>query len=218
MNSGADAIIYEINSGGGAVVASKDVKREIESVGVPTVCRLRDVAASGGYLISLGCNRTVADSASITGSIGVRSSFLEFSGLLNRLGVEYVNITSGKLKGVGSPYRNITPEERRLLKQKSEMIHREFINLVEKERNLSQSEVEKISTGEIFLGSEAKKLELVDKLGGRQQAVEEAENLTGHDLKVKQVDEGPDFSFLDLMGIESFLSSGANPPLRAEIG
>ena len=61
VNQGADAIIYEINSGGGAVVASKEVYRDIEDVDVPTVCRMRDVAASGAYLAALGCDEIVAD-------------------------------------------------------------------------------------------------------------------------------------------------------------
>ncbi|PSH01382.1 MAG: hypothetical protein BRC27_02330, partial [Nanohaloarchaea archaeon SW_10_44_10] len=98
QDRGASVIIYEWNSGGGAVVASKEIRREIESLDMPTICRFRDVAASGAYLASLGCDRIVADSASITGSIGVKSSYIEFSGLMNELGVEYVNITSGSLK------------------------------------------------------------------------------------------------------------------------
>jgi protease-4 len=205
--SGASVIIYEWNSGGGAVVASKEIRREIESQEMTTVCRFRDVAASGAYLASLGCDRIVADSASITGSIGVKSSYLEFSELMDELGVEYVNITSGSLKDVGSPYRNTTKEDRKVLQEKTDIIHEEFVEDVRTERNLTQSQVEEVRTGEIFLGTQAKQLGLVDKLGGRQTAVSEAENMTGTELKTETVEIEPEFSLLSLLNAKSSLAS-----------
>lgn len=206
-NSGASVVIYEWNSGGGAVVASKEIRREIESVDMTTICRFRDVAASGAYLASLGCDRIVADSASITGSIGVKSSYMEFSGLMEELGVEYVNITSGSLKDAGSPYKNITEREREVLQEKTDIIHREFVTDVEEERNLTQSEVEEIRTGEIFLGTEAKELNLVDSIGGREKAVEQAENITDTELRTETIKIEPDFSLLSLLNANSNLAS-----------
>ncbi|MFT4892751.1 MAG: protease-4 [Candidatus Nanohaloarchaea archaeon] len=206
-NSGASVVIYEWNSGGGAVVASKEIRREIESLEMTTICRFRDVAASGAYLASLGCDRIVADSASITGSIGVKSSYMEFSELMEELGVEYVNITSGSLKDVGSPYRNTTKEDRKVLQEKTDIIHEEFVEDVRTERNLTQSQVEEVRTGEIFLGTQAKQLGLVDKLGGRQTAVSEAENMTGTELKTETVEIEPEFSLLSLLNAKSSLAS-----------
>lgn len=217
INQGATAIIYEINSGGGAVVASKEVKREIESVEVPTVCRFRDVAASGAYLASLGCDRIVADTASMTGSIGVKSSYLEYSGLMKKLGVDYVNITSGELKGVGSPYRNITDRERELLQQKADIVHEDFVQDVKESRNLSESEVDTVKTGEIFLGAEARELGLIDTLGGRATAVETAENLTDTELETFEVETREGFDFLSLMNIESWLTGSKRSPLEASL-
>jgi protease-4 len=207
QNKGASVVIYEWNSGGGAVVASKEVRREIESLEMTTVCRFRDVAASGAYLASLGCDRIVADSASITGSIGVKSSYLEFSELMDELGVEYVNITSGSLKDAGSPYKNITAQERQILQEKTDIIHEEFVSDVESERNLTQSQVEEVRTGEIFLGTQAKELGLVDTLGGRQTAVREAENITGTDLRTETINIEPEFSLLSLLNANSNLAS-----------
>jgi protease-4 len=207
QNKGASVVIYEWNSGGGAVVASKEVRREIESLEMTTVCRFRDVAASGAYLASLGCDRIVADSASITGSIGVKSSYLEFSELMDELGVEYVNITSGSLKDAGSPYKNITAQERQILQEKTDIIHEEFVSDVENERNLTQSQVEEVRTGEIFLGTQAKELGLVDTLGGRQTAVREAENITGTDLRTETINIEPEFSLLSLLNANSNLAS-----------
>ena len=197
-NQNVDAIIYEINSGGGAVVASKDLRRNIEAVDVPTVCRFRDTGASGAYLAALGCDQIVADSATITGSIGVTSSYIEFSDLMDEIGISYVNVTAGDRKEVGSPYKEPTEEEKQVLAEKSRMIGDEFLNDVSEERNLTQAQREEISTGEIFLGSEAKELGLVDSLGGRSQAISEAENLTGLDLEPVRVSRTPEFSLLSL--------------------
>ena len=215
---GASAIIYEWNSGGGAVVASKEIMREIESVNVPTVCRFRDIAASGAYLGSLGCDKIVADSASLTGSIGVRSSYLEFSGTLDKLGIEYVNITSGEYKEVGSQYQNASEEDINRLQETTDKVHQEFINLVRENRNMTQPGVEKVSTGEIFLGSEAKQNGLVDILGGRSVAVREAENLTGQRLSTFKVQTTPGFSFLNLLTGDSWIKQFVSNdlPIKAE--
>lgn len=204
---GAEVMIYELNSGGGAVVASKEVKREIESVEMPTICRFRDVSASGAYLAALGCDHIVADSASITGSIGVKSSYLEFSGLMEELGVEYVNITSGSLKDAGSPYKNITDEERQVLQEKTDKVHEEFIAQVRSERNLTEDQVETVRTGEIFLGARAQELGLVDTIGGRPTAVNIAENITEAEIKTETVELERDFSLLSLLNMKSNLAS-----------
>ena len=206
LNRGADAVIYEINSGGGAVVASKDVKREIEDVDVPTVCRIRDVGASGAYLFSLGCDSIVADSASMTGSIGVTSSYLEYTGLMEKLGVDYVNITAGEYKSLGSPFQNLSEEEKEILESKANKIGEEFAQSVKNERNLSNTD---FATGEVFLGETAREKGLVDRLGGRQAAVNEAETLTGKELETFDVDGTTQFSLLNLFAPGLNLNSGS---------
>lgn len=224
-NGNYDAVIYEINSGGGAVVASKEIKRSIENMDIPTVCRFRDIAASGAYLISTGCDKIVADSASITGSIGVTSSYLEFSGAMERFGVEYVNISAGKYKEVGSRYSNASEQEKEILRDMANDIQDEFIGMVDRQRNLSESEISEIETAKVFLGDEAKNLTLVDRLGGRATAVDTAEDLAGQDLKLKEIQTQQDFSLLSLFlsdtGIGQFFAdlgfgTGVDLPLVAE--
>jgi protease-4 len=219
-NGEYDAVIYEINSGGGAVVASKDVKRSIKNMDIPTVCRFRDISASGAYLIAMGCDRIVADSATITGSVGVTSSYLEFSGTLDRLGIQYVNITAGEYKEVGSQYMNASEREKQVLKDMALDIQDEFIGIVQKNRNLTEEEVQEIETASIFLGEEARNLSMVDSLGGRAQAVDTAEQLTGKDLQLKEIQKGRDLGLLSLFlsetGIANFfteLGFGANTGL-----
>ncbi|MDY6766503.1 MAG: signal peptide peptidase SppA [Candidatus Nanohaloarchaea archaeon] len=177
-SSGADAILYEINSGGGAVVASKEAARVIGDAGVPTVCRLKEVAASGAYWVASACDTVVADALTLTGSIGVSSTYLEVSGLLNKLGVEYVNLTSARFKDMGSRYKNLTAEEREQFDDILEETHDAFVASIAENRNITVERVEAAATGELLLGQEAKELGLVDRLGGRQEAVAAAKNLT----------------------------------------
>ncbi len=215
-NRGASAIIYEINSGGGAVVASKEVMRAIDSVEKPTVCRIRDVGASGAYLASLGCDRIVADSASLTGSVGVRASYLEFSGLLQKLGIEYVNITAGRYKDLGSQYQNISQEEREILQEKIGRVHEEFVSTVEENRDLSRAEVEQVSTGEAFLGERAMELGLVDEIGGRNASLELAENMTGKKLDTTNIQARPSFNLFSLLTADiGFPGIATSAPLKS---
>ncbi|MFB6180660.1 MAG: signal peptide peptidase SppA [Candidatus Nanohalobium sp.] len=221
-----DAVIYEINSGGGAVVASKEIKRSIEKVSVPTVCRFRDVSASGAYLISTGCDKIVADSATMTGSIGVTSSYLSFSEAIENYGIDYINISAGKYKEMGSRFSNMSEKEKKIMENMAENIQEEFISIVDKSRNLTSKEEKKIETARIFLGDEAKNLSLVDKLGGRSTAIEVAEELSGKDeLKVEKVETVQEFNlmsmFLSETGIKAFLdifsAQGVEVPLKAEL-
>jgi len=190
--------------------------REIDSMEIPTVCRFRDVAASGAYLFSLGCDHVVADSASLTGSIGVRSSYLEFSEAMEEYGVNYVNITSGEYKDVGSQYKNATEEDREILQEKADRIHQQFLEKVQSERNLTQQEYDEVSTGVIFLGSEAENVSLVDELGGRKTAFDAAENMTGKELSFSKIETQDSFnfaSFLASVNIQGLLDSEV--PLEA---
>lgn len=221
-NQGAEAIVYEINSGGGAVVASKDILRSVEDVEVPTVCRFRDVGASGAYLLALGCDQIVADSATFTGSVGVTGSYFQFTDLLDEAGIEYINITAGEYKEAGSPFQEITEEERELLLEQVDNVHQEFYSEVDENRNITDEQLEEVRTGKVFLGSKAKELGLVDKLGGRETAFKTAENLTDKELKFRKVQDTPEFNLFSLLSAE--LPSGvlnfmdpAQTPFKAEI-
>ncbi|WP_414837500.1 signal peptide peptidase SppA [Candidatus Nanosalina sp. VS9-1] len=222
-NQGYRAVIYEINSGGGTVVASKEIMREIESMDIPTVCRFRDVAASGAYLFSLGCDEIVADKASMTGSIGVRSSYLEFSEALEKYGVEYVNITAGEFKGVGSPYMNSTEEDREILSEQASEVHQQFLNLVKEERNLTQEQINEVGEGQVILGKDAKTKGLVDHLGGRSTAETVAENITEQELSFESVQTTQSFNLFSLLSMDAVNSiisaiSGPESPLTARLG
>lgn len=221
-DQGAEAIVYEINSGGGAVVASKDVQRSVENVDVPTVCRLRDVGASGAYLLSLGCDEIVADSATFTGSVGVTGSYFQFTDLMDEVGVDYINITAGDNKEVGSPFQEITDEEREILLEQVDQVHEEFYTTVDDNRNLTEEQLEEVKTGKIFLGEEAQELGLVDELGGRETAFNRAENITDKELRFRKVRTTPQFDIFSLLTMAvpqnlMDLMSSSDTPFRAEI-
>lgn len=179
-NSNIKAVILEINSPGGTVLASKEISDAVKKLNKPKVALIRDVGASGAYWIASSSDKIVADPLSITGSVGVISSYLEFGDLLNKYGVNYERLVVGKYKDIGSPYRNLTDEERNLLQNKINKIDEYFLNEVRKNRNLKDTK--KIETGEFFLGSEAKELGLIDYLGNKDTAIEVAKELS----KVKE--------------------------------
>lgn len=178
-NPSIKGIILEINSPGGTVVASREVANAVKNIDKPTVAWIRELGASGAYWIASAADVIVADELSITGSIGVTSSYLEFSGLFEKYGIGYEELKAGENKEVGSPFRKLTDKERNLLQEKLDKIHEIFIQEVAENRNLDQNDVKELSTGIFYLGIEAKELGLVDVLGGKDLVEEQIKELTG---------------------------------------
>lgn len=215
--NGADVLLYEINSGGGAVVASRQTAQVVRDAPVPTVCRMKEVAASGGYWVASACDVVVADPLTLTGSIGVTSTYLEFSGLLERFGVEYVNLTSGEYKDMGSQYKNLTPEEREKFQDLLDTSHEFFVSAVAENRNMTDEEVERVANGEIILGTRAASAGLVDRVGGREVAVEAAKELSGKEtLRSRTYSPPRRFDLLSLLF--SKIGEGIAEGLRGETG
>ncbi len=177
-------IVLEINSPGGSAVASDEIAAAVKKVKKPVVAHIRELGASGGYWIASASDYIIANRMSITGSIGVISSYLEFSGLMEEYGIGYQQLTSGKYKDAGTPFRKLTSEEENLLQKKLDRIHDFFIEEVANNRKLSEKEVRDVATGEFYLGVEAKALGLVDELGGK----EELESYLKKEQGLKEID------------------------------
>ncbi|MCG2717332.1 MAG: signal peptide peptidase SppA [Nanoarchaeota archaeon] len=180
-------VILEINSPGGTVVASKEIADAVKVLKSkkPVVAWIREVGASGGYWIASASNKIVADSMSITGSIGVTSSYLEYTGLMDEYGIGYEQLIAGKYKDVGSPFRELKVEERNILQGKLAMIQAHFVNAVAENRGLDKDYVMGISTGMFYLGQEAYNYGLVDYLGGKDLAINVTKELAGiEDAKI----------------------------------
>ncbi|MBI2667207.1 signal peptide peptidase SppA [Candidatus Woesearchaeota archaeon] len=210
QDSSVKGIILEINSPGGTVVASEEIANEVKKSKKPVVSLIREVGASGAYWIASSSNKIVADPLSITGSIGVVSSYLEFSGLMEMYGVNYERLVAGEYKDAGSPFRELTKNERVLLQNKLDIIHEAFIEEVAKNRNLDKNNVKKIANGFFYLGKEAKELGLVDELGDKELAVNITKQLANiEDAKLVTYEEKIRFTeLLSRLSANSFYFVG----------
>lgn len=172
------ALVVRINSPGGAVVPSQEIFAEIRKLRAetkkPIVASLDSVAASGGYYIASACETIVSNPGTITGSIGVIMQWFNLEDLVRWAKLEPQTITAGSMKDAGSPFRDITPEERAYIQRITDQLHRQFIRAVAEGRKgkLTQGEVERLADGRVFTGEEAMQLKLVDQLGTLQDAIE----------------------------------------------
>ena len=173
------AIIVEINSPGGSVLPSRAIATQIKASKKPVVALIEDMGASGGYWAASAADKIVADPLSMTGSIGVIASYLQYAGLMDKYGVTYERLVSGKYKDAGSQYKDMTADERTYLQGKINFIQDIFISEVSANRNMPKESVNKLATGEIFFGTEAQTAGLVDILGNKETAQKEAETLAG---------------------------------------
>lgn len=169
LNPGIKAIVLEINSPGGAAVASQEIANTVKAVNKTTVAWIRDSGTSGAYWIASAADTVVASSMSIVGSIGVTASYLQFSGLLKDYNVTYEQLIGGKLKEVGSPFKPLTFEERKMLQEQIDQLHTLFIKSIAENRKLPEEKVREAATGAFFLGQKAKELGLIDVIGGRNE-------------------------------------------------
>lgn len=192
-------VLIELNSPGGSVVASREISMAVRDMEKPTICWMGDVAASGAYWIASACDTIVADPLTLTGSVGVTASYLQFAGTLEKYGVTYERFVSGEQKDSGSPFRNTTEEERDSMDRLVSEIFRYFLEDVVKNRNLDDEAVEKIKDGGLFLGKDAKEIGLVDELGTWHDAKDIAKSRTGTAYPEYVEIQKKGFSILDLM-------------------
>jgi len=178
-DSDIQAIVLEINSPGGGAVASYEIANEIKQSKKPTVAWIREVGASGGYWIASSTDHIITNPMSVTGSIGVIGSYLEFEGLLDDYNVTYRRLVAGKYKDLGSPFKEMLPEEEVLYQKKLDLIYDYFVKDVAKNRNLSENKTIELATGIFYLGVEAKELGLVDELGGENEVKDYLEQKIG---------------------------------------
>ncbi|MCB9092273.1 MAG: signal peptide peptidase SppA [Halobacteriovoraceae bacterium] len=164
-----EAIIMRINSPGGAVGPTQEIYQEITRIDAkkPIYASFGSIAASGGYYIGAACRKIFANAGTLTGSIGVIMQFMDMSDLYQWAKLKPETFKAGKYKDIGSPFRPLTGEERNLMNNMLEVVHRQFIS------DIAQTRKEKIvgdiiehAQGQIFSGEEAYKIGLVDELGG----------------------------------------------------
>jgi protease IV len=216
-----EAVLIRIDSPGGAVGPSQEIYRAVKRTAreKKVVASLGSVAASGGYYIAAAADGIMASRGTITGSIGVIMGFTRFERLMEKIGVVPVVIKSGAYKDMGSPVREMRPDERRILESLTRKIHNQFIEDVALGRRMEKARVASLADGRIFTGEESIPLGLVDRLGNFEDALEWAGKLAGIEGDVAPVyAKEKRFSLLDLLTgstVEELSGRLLNPNLRA---
>lgn len=223
------AVVLRIDSPGGSAAASQELYSQIlrlKSSGKRVVASLGDTAASGGYYIAAACDRIVADPATITGSIGVIAQVPNLQELYRKIGISQQTFKSGEHKDMLSPNRPLTPEESEIMQGIIEDTYEQFLRAVATGRHLPLERVRALADGRIYTGLQAKRLGLVDALGGERDAVMLAAKLAG--IKGEpEVVEYRQIGLLDLLkqlglgggfateGLESLFIEELFPPYTA---
>jgi len=169
-DSSIKGIVLDIASGGGGTESSESIMLAVQRTSKPLVAVIKDVGASGAYLIATAADRIYASKMSDVGSIGVTMDFLDTSEKDKKDGVIFYNFSSGKYKGVLKEHNKITQEQRDEIMEDIMKSHDIFVEYVSENRNIPLAEVKSIATGETFLGDDALKLGLIDQIGGMTEA------------------------------------------------
>ncbi len=197
QNPAITAIVLDINSPGGSPVASAEIADALKHTNKTTVAWIRDIGTSGAYWVASASDHIIAHKASITGSIGVIASYLEFNEFIERYNITYRRLVSGEYKDIGSPFKEMSESEQRMFQKNLDALRDMFIEEVAQNRKLSKSEVSKIATGAFYLGREALSLGLVDELGGKYEVREYIEKK--NNIKVEFVEYETEKGLLEIL-------------------
>ncbi len=199
------AVLLEINSPGGSPVASDEIAqaiKDVRSANKTVVALIREEGASGGYWVASASEHIIANRMSVTGSIGVIGSYMQFDRFLEHWNVTYNRMVSGNRKDIGDPFVNLDDTKKEFLQEKLDKLHEFFITEVATNRNMSRTVVRDLADGRIFLGVEAKEEGLVDELGGKTEALAYIKNKIG--VEPELVTYEPEKTFMqELFGVIS---------------
>jgi len=200
-DEGVKAIILRIDSPGGGVGPSQEIHREVLKVKTrkKVVTSMGSVAASGGYYIACASDLIVANPGTITGSIGVLMEFTNIEELFKKIGIKGVVLKSGEHKDIGSPFREMTPEEKKIIQAVIDNVHQQFIQAVAEGRKMDHSKVAQIADGRILTGEQAKQAGLVDQIGNLQDAIDTTAKLVGIEGKPNILYPKKKFSLWELL-------------------
>ncbi|HTP15966.1 MAG TPA: signal peptide peptidase SppA, partial [Streptosporangiaceae bacterium] len=181
-DDGARAIVLRVNSPGGSYVASDTIWREVvraRNAGKPVVVSMGDVAASGGYFISMAADAIVAQPGTVTGSIGVLTGKPVLAELLGKAGITADSITKGEHAAMFSAMAPFSQDEWALVNGWLDHIYADFTGKVAAGRGLPAERVDELARGRVWTGADALERELVDELGGLEQAAAIARRRAG---------------------------------------
>jgi protease IV len=171
------AIVLRVDSPGGSALASDLIWREVVRIEKPIVASMSDVAASGGYYISMGADKIFAEPGTLTGSIGVTGGKFVLSGLMDKLGVTTDTVTIGKNGTIYSINQPFSETERAAMKRLMDDTYRQFVSKAAKGRKMTFEQIDKLAGGRVYTGRQAQKLGLVDEIGTLEDALASARQL-----------------------------------------
>ena len=180
-----DALLVKLDTPGGQVVPSDDIRRAVADFDGPTVAYATDVCASGGYWIASGCDELWARRGSIVGSIGVIGSRVNVSELAEDLGVSYERLAAGKYKDAGMPLKDLSEDEREYLQGIIDGFYDDFVERVAEGRGMEPDAVRE-TEARVYLGDEANELGLVDSIGTRDDIEDHVEGLLDAEVSVRE--------------------------------
>ncbi len=193
-----EALLIELNTPGGEVVPSDDVRRAAVEFDGPTVGYATDLCASGGYWIASGCDEVWARNGSLVGSIGVIGSRPNAAGLADKLGISYEQFTAGEYKDAGVPLREIEDDEREYLQSLIDGYYEQFVETVSEGREMDPETI-RDTEARVYLGPDAAELGLVDELGTQEDVEDALAERIGADVDVREF--SPDRGLAERLGI-----------------
>lgn len=217
------AVVLRVNSPGGSASASEVIGREVKLISEekPLIVSMGNIAASGGYWISMNADRILAQANTITGSIGVFGVLFNIQEIANKNGITWDVVKIGKFADLDTTSRPKTEDELVLIQKMVDSIYERFITNVATARNLAPEKVEEIAQGRVWSGANAQKLGLVDEIGGIETAIkvaaEEAE--LGDSWKVEEYPKSRSLEqqiFRSLSGVEVDILTTPLDPLTTE--
>lgn len=180
-NKNVAAILVRVLSPGGSALGSDLIRNEISRIREkkPVVISMSDVAASGGYMLSLSSEKIFADEFTLTGSIGIVAGKFNFAKLLNFLEINYEIISRGKKASLYSPLKKFSSEEKKAFSEMIDEMYKNFIKLVSKSRNLDIKSTESAASGRVWTGIQANELNIIDQIGNLEIVVSYLKNKIG---------------------------------------
>ncbi|MFY0543978.1 signal peptide peptidase SppA [Brevibacillus sp. H7] len=179
------AVVLRIDSPGGEVVATDEIHQRLlhlKSVrNIPLVVSMGSTAASGGYYLATAGDAIFANPNTITGSLGVIFTLINFGEAASRFGIKQYAIKSGRFKDIGSPARPLTDAERNIFQSLVNESYQNFVDVIVRGRKLPRKRVLQIADGRIYSGEQAKRLGLIDQFGDLEKATAHALSLSGEE-------------------------------------
>ncbi len=178
-NDDVKAVVLRVDSPGGEVFASEQIRREVaalKAAGKPVVVSMGDLAASGGYWISMNADRIYADESTITGSIGIFGLIPNLTRSLDKIGVHTDGVGTTRFAGAFDVTRPMDPAVGQVIQSVIDKGYADFTGKVAQARNKSVEAVDQVAQGRVWSGAQAKERGLVDEFGGLKAAVADAAN------------------------------------------